>query len=227
MITINELAEVLCDALGLPSELGSMSVEYLTKHDMLEGGDAKAEPSHAAGLLIALAGSGETYAPHKTVERYWHLPLTTPMIGQYWGDSGAIEPMPADYPFASAIRAQDDRFGEVLTGLISSYAFAEAVANVPGILTIGYGPGLTRADVHLWPAVPGEIHNGFILGFSTGETVAPDDAPRARLERTAMVPAAIFDVLREALAGKTEPPTVLDTAYLEPEQISHTSAEEV
>ena len=66
MTTITNLAETLCGALGLHHELGSMSVDYLTEHDMLEGGDAKAEPSHAAGLLIALASSGNMYAPHRT-----------------------------------------------------------------------------------------------------------------------------------------------------------------
>ncbi len=224
---ITDLAETLCGAMGLHPELGSMSVEYLTDHDLLEGGDAKAEPSHAAGLLIALAGSGEMYAPHKTVERYWRLELTTSMIGQYWGDAAAIEPMPADFLYASDILERDARFGEVLISIISSYVFGEMLGTMPGNIIIGYGPGLTRSDIHLWPPVLVEGHNGFILGFSTGETMLPDDAPRARLERTATVPAPIFDVLREAMGGKTAPPTVLEPLYFEPDSIDQTPAEEV
>ena len=226
MITITDLAETLCGAMGLHPDLGAMSIEYLTDHDMLEGGDAKAEPSHAAGLLIALAGSGEMYAPHKTVERYWDLPLIEPLISQFWDRVVALEPMPDDDPIASHVRAQDGRFGDVLTSLISGYAFGEAVSIVPRIMTIGYGPGLTRADIHLFPAAPGEIRNGFILNFSTGETTLPDDAPRARLERTATVPGEIFDVLRETLAGKSAPPAVLEHPYFDPDSLGHTQVGE-
>ena len=227
MVTINELAETLCGALGLHSELGSLSVEYLADHDMIEDGDAAAEPEDAARLLIALAGSGEGWAPHRLVERYWRLALIEPMISQHWGRSWAMEPMPDDYPFVSAIRERDARFGEVLTSLIESYVFAEALPNVPDIITLGHGPGLTRADIHLRPVAPCEIDNGFILNFSTGETRLPDDAPIARLERTTMVPPAIFDVMREVMGGISDPPDVLEHPHLDPEQISLTSGDDV
>ena len=85
----------------------------------------------------------------------------------------------------------------------------------PGALSIGYGPGLTRADINLFAGPGGEICDGTFLKFSTGETTLPDDAAIARLERTATVPCQIFDVLREALGGRTEPPLMLDAAHLE------------
>ena len=227
MITITELAKTLTDVLGLHSELGSMSVEYLAEHDMLEGGDAEAAPSHAAGLLIALAGSGEMYAPHKTVLRFWNLPLVSATMGLITGALyGAYKPVDEDDPYVDSIGGWDARFGEVLTLTISDYAFYDVMNIQPGNITLGFGPGLTRADMTVLPAPP-EIPNNVLLFFGTGESMLPDDAAPARLERSAMVPASIFDVLREVLAGRTEPPAVLDAAHLEPEPISDLSVEDV
>ena len=65
MLTISELAETLCGALGLNPDLGSLTIEYLTKHDLLP---ETADEEAAAKLLTALAASGSGWAPHKLVE---------------------------------------------------------------------------------------------------------------------------------------------------------------
>ncbi len=227
MITISNLAETLCGAMGLRPDLGSMSIEYLTEHDMLEGGDAKAEPSHAAGLLIALAGSGEMCAQHKTVLRFWNLPLISATMGLITGELyGAYKPVDEDDPFVLPLRERDARFGDVLADTISDYAFYDEMAIQPGNITLGFGPGLTRADMTVLPAPP-EIPNNVLLFFGTGESMLPDDAAPARLERWATVPASIFDVLREALSGATEPPAVSLAARSESGQIIYTPTEDL
>ncbi len=216
MKNITDLAETLCSAMGLNPDLGSMAIEYLTENDMLPGGDARAEPEHAAKLLIVLIGSAEMYAPHKLIERYWHLPFSyiqsvkqTP----YGSHDFSIE-NPADPDAAVAIenaRTIGETFGEALCAFITEYAYADAIADKLLSVSLACGPGMSTAFISQTTHGCQPIDMG-VVSWSLNYTLndfgpgLPDDAPRARLERYASAPGEIFQVLREELTGRDSPP---------------------
>lgn len=205
----NDLAATMAEALGFQAGQGLFVVRHLTEADEI-GGQVYAEG--AVKILIALAGNLDLSAPQKTVSRFWDLPITQFLVGDFtpYGEQTASIPLDDIY-VSMFLKHLGYSFGEFLANTIQTYSVLDQTTVQPMSLNLGGGPGKTWAKFSF--LIAGEPERLTIPVFgSTPHHGIPDDAPIARLERHASVPCEIFPILRMLLTGKRDGPELVHVA---------------
>lgn len=209
MSTTRELCEVLAAALGVEravvkSHAHALHEVGLFPSDEADADEAHAEPEHAAALLVAIMGGGPPEKSPDAVRLYANLPLDR----VHWGvtrPNGGWETgeIPAGDSYFEDIKTYGSAFGECLTCFIGW--FAKTTEIDCKVLRIFLGGGLGNATAAIFCALLIENVNVVSeIKFSLqplGGGAVPDDAPRARLDRSAVIPGAILPILREFFTG--------------------------
>ncbi len=198
--TISELANQLAEAFGMAPRALAYVADDLGRAGMVGQQDESATVEDAARLLIAAAGDLDGRAPHRAVERFWDLPLARVQL--MTEDPGTLTwvTAPADYPLVDACReALGSTFGTAITNTIGDFVFLPESATAPGDIGLSGSPGRTCASLRRDKADGIVMLHFDVPDFMGG--VAPFGLPPASPLRTVEIPAAIFQVLRDALEG--------------------------
>lgn len=213
MTTIAELSETLADALGVNRRHLRWIADELHGAGEMALADETATPADAASLLIALGGSLHLEHPRITLAKFADLPVvsirqttafTAQGTGEYWE--------PEDDSLFVQFVNDCAGYGVFLAEIIEAYVEAAPFSVRPGDISFVSLPGQTTVLTEIYEVEVeggGGVIGGARVTFGTGEPSPPDDAAPCRIQRVNVVPAAIFDVLRHALAGKAEPPNVV------------------
>lgn len=202
-----ELIQTLASALGVEHEVVADYASHLREAELFPGGDA--QPEHAAALLMALMSGATPDKAPGAVRLYGGLPLESACRGRTRPDgiyeSGTV---PNGDPLIENVKTWGSHFAEALAALIASFNETPEIDYKVINFEMGGGPGTARAAIHFAPLTEGEevMGNMTFSLIPLGGGVLPDDAPRARLERQAVVPGAILPILRECFTGDTGGP---------------------
>ena len=139
----NDLAATVAEALGFQAGQGLFVVRHLTAADEI-GGQVDAEGT--AKILLALAGNLDLSAPQKTVSRFWDLPITQFLVGDFTPFGEQTASVPLDDIFVSMfLKHLGYSFGEFLANTIRTYSVLDQTTVQPMSLNLGGGPGKTWA----------------------------------------------------------------------------------
>ena len=209
MATINDLKSTLSAALGLFRRLVDETARHLQDAEMLpDDPGASATPEAAVTLLLGLMTAPTPKDAPDCARLYAQLPLWRINQGETT-TRGTCEfvRLGEAHPFAANMASLGDAFGEFFANLLRNYMEAPEITIEPGEVVVGGGPGTAFASVeYLVLAEGADVGGSVVFNLAPlGGGQLPDDAPRARLDQYAIVPAAIFQVLRKALNGKDDP----------------------
>ncbi len=212
--TIDDLTATLAGALGLSRQLVNDTAHHLRKAEMLPDDDAPIDPAHCATLLLGvMTGSNPERSP-AMVRLYSELPLERAIHSEAFAN-GQVEflDVPDADPLVDNCRMLGDSLGEYLVNLIAVYAFADEKMTKPGRIVLCGGLGNASAMIEVFVlASRGDIGGTAIFSMEGGGC-RPDDAPWARLDQNPSVPAEIFQVFRNLLAGESEGPREVALAH--------------
>ena len=142
------------------------------------------------------------------VRLYSELPLERAIHSEAFAN-GQVEflDVPGEAPLVDHCRPLGDSLWEYLAHLIEHFALDLADVKIrPGRIVLCGGLGDASAMIEVFaPASRGDIGGTAIFSMEGGGC-RPDDAPWARLDQNPSVPAEIFQVFRNLLAGESEPP---------------------
>lgn len=196
--TIRDLGDQLATALGMSTRALAYVADDLNRAGMIDPSDEPATVEGAARLLVAAAGDFDVRAPHRAVERFWHLPLARVQLITEGPGALAWITIPADDSHVAVIRETlGNTFGTAFTNLVGDFVFLSESATVPGNIGLSGSPGRTCASLRRDRA-EGIIMLRFDMPDFLGG-VAPFGLPPASPLRTVEIPSAIFQVLRDAL----------------------------
>ncbi len=210
MASIRDLTQTLASALGIEPEVVKGHAHALCEAELFPGDDVdRAYPEHAAALLICLmSGVSPDKAPD-AVRLYGGLPLDCIHRGVTRPDGtweGGL--VSGDDPLMEAFEALGSNFAEVLAAFIAWFNETPEIDYKVINFTMGGASGTASAVIYLTVFIEGEEVMGDVK-FSLvplGGGDLPDDAPRARLERQAIIPGAILPILRECFTSSTGGP---------------------
>ena len=196
--TISELANQLAEAFGMaPRALGYVA-DDLGRAGMIGQQDEPATVEDAARLLIAAVGDFDIRAPHRAVERFWDLPLAEVQLMIEEPGTLTWATASADCPLVALTRETlGDTFGTALTNTIGDFVFLPESATAPGNISLSGSPGRTCASLRSGKAEDIVMLHFDVPDFAGGSQ--PFGLPPASPLRTVEIPAAIFQVLRDAL----------------------------
>ena len=198
--TISNLADQLAEALGMAPRALAYIVDDLSSAGMIGQQHESATVEDSARFLIAVAGDFDVRAPHLAVNRFWHLPLARVQLITEGPGTLAWVTAPADDSHVAVIRETlGDTFGTAFTNLIGDFVFLSESATVPGNIGLSGSPGRTCASLRRDRAEGSIMLRFDVADFMGG--IAPFGLPPASPLRTVEIPAAIFQVLRDALEG--------------------------
>lgn len=212
--SIQSLATAFAEAMGINQGAVNWTVERLQESDLLGAMDDIATSDDAVHLLIALAGNGELLHPAKIIERLADLPCIS-VTGQLFSETGEVQSVPVDptNPVHAGL-TRHRTLGATLAALFGEYATIEAAQARPGDIVLGSELGQPYANLSLLLPRTAEGHGAFVdLVFGNGENRPPDDDRPCRVRRLAIIPPAIFDVVRRVLGtNESQPVAVPGTA---------------
>ena len=198
--TILDLTNQLAKALGMSARALTYVADDLSRAGMIGQQHESATVEDATRLLISIAGDFDIRAPHRAVERFWHLPLARVQLITEGPGTLAWVTAPADDSHVAVIRETlGDTFGTAFANLVGDYTFLSESATVPGNISLSGSPGRTCASLRRDKADGIVMLHFDVPDFMGG--VAPFGLPPASPLRTVEIPAAIFQVLRDALEG--------------------------
>ena len=204
---IDGLTATLAGALGLSRRQVDETAGHQREAGMLAEADAPATAEHCSALLFGVMRAPDPERSPEMVRLYCELPLERVTRSEVFAN-GQVEflDVPGDDPLVDDCRMLGDSLGEFLTHLIRCYAFADEMNIRPGRIVLCGGLGNAAAMIELSAEVDGSDIGGTVHFSMVGGGCRPDDAPRARLDQNPSVPAEIFQVFREFLAGEPEGP---------------------
>ena len=198
--TIRDLGDQLATAFGMAPRALAYVGDDLGRAGMIGQQDEPATVEDATRMLIAVAGDFDVRAPHRAVERFWGLPLARVQLITEGPGTLAWVTAPADDSHVAVIRETlGDTFGTAFTNLIGDFVFLPESPPAPGNISLSGSPGRTCASLRRDRAEGSIMLRFDVADFMGG--IAPFGLPPASLLRTVEIPAAIFQVLRDALEG--------------------------
>ena len=212
MPTTTDLCKILAGALGIEFEVVLEHARHLHEADGKfpigeAGTDAvRAEPEHAAALLISLMSGLPPAKASDALSLYGGLPLNCAHRAVEQVDGQLVgAKLQGDDPFMENLVAWGDTFGEFLSCLIAWFNSTPEIDFEVISFVLGGRPGTTSAIIYFAALIEGENVVADVK-FSFGTDTIPHDGPRARMETQAIIPGAILSILREFYTSATDGP---------------------
>ncbi len=210
MASTIELLKVMAGALGIEREVVADHANALREAELFPDDDDRAEPEHAAALLIVMRSGVTPDKAPEAVRLFGGLPLDCAQRSVMRPDGAWIgDRVGHNDPFMDFAASWGDNFAEFLTALINWFNEALDADFEITAFVMGGGPGLVSAIIYFTIFIEGGENAMGGVTFSLvplGGGALPDDAPRARLDHQSIVPGAILSALRGCFTGDTAGP---------------------